>query len=199
MTGDEATKKCSKCGTEYPNTSEFFYKNGDSLRPDCKKCLKKKRKEHYEKVGDKIRDRMGRYYESKKEAVQARVSDYRKTRREYYRQLSKRRYELNKDKCKEYAKEWRKNNPLYGRFTNLKLKYGITHKEYDEMLEKQNGVCAICGDPSRKPYGLHVDHNHDTGKIRKLLCGRCNTALGFTRESVKILEAMIAYIKEHNA
>lgn len=80
-------------------------------------------------------------------------------------------------------------------------KYGLTPEQYTEMLESQNGVCAICGDP---PAGgntsmsrLHVDHDHDTGKNRALLCGRCNTGLGQLREDVRILKNMIAYIEKH--
>lgn len=61
----------------------------------------------------------------------------------------------------------------------LKRKYGITLAEYDQMLEEQHGVCAICGGADPSGRRLAVDHDHETGKVRGLLCTSCNTRLGF--------------------
>lgn len=59
----------------------------------------------------------------------------------------------------------------------LKRKYGITPKEYDEMLRKQDGRCAICREqPGKRRFA--VDHNHRTGRLRGLLCDDCNTSIG---------------------
>lgn len=68
---------------------------------------------------------------------------------------------------------WRAKNPDYGRATNLKKSFGLTIAEYDAMLAAQGGVCALC---KKKPTGkrLAVDHDHNTGEIRSLLCHRCN-------------------------
>ncbi len=62
--------------------------------------------------------------------------------------------------------------------------YGITLEQYEEMLEAQGGVCKICGDPpptGRKKY-LSVDHCHQTGRVRGLLCTQCNTRLAWIEE-----------------
>ena len=75
-------------------------------------------------------------------------------------------------------------------------RYGITPEIYDEMLNQQKGVCAICGNGKkhkRQKY-LHVDHNHKTGKVRGLLCIRCNTILGNSKDDVNILENAIKYL-----
>ena len=88
--------------------------------------------------------------------------------------------------------------------SQLKTIFGITLEEYELLLEKQNGVCAICGnsvvDIHNKKTGkkrkLAVDHSHKTGKIRGLLCGRCNRAIGMAEESPTILKKMINYLKE---
>ena len=56
------------------------------------------------------------------------------------------------------------------------VELGVSDAEYDRLLEAQNGGCAICGNPP-KTRRLHVDHNHRTGRIRGLLCFRCNRAL----------------------
>ena len=92
------------------------------------------------------------------------------------------------------------------RNTQLKYYFGITLDEYKQMLEKQNGVCAICKRPeiaTRKGRikQLAVDHCHDVGIIRGLLCYRCNTALGLADENIETLFAMINYLKnsmKHN-
>jgi hypothetical protein len=67
-------------------------------------------------------------------------------------------------------------DPEYQRDWHLAKRYGISSVEYDAMLEEQCGVCAICGKPPKKNR-LHVDHDHDTGRIRGLLCVACNSKL----------------------
>lgn len=88
----------------------------------------------------------------------------------------------------------------YNRSAALKRRYGITVEEYDAMYEEQHGVCLVCSKPSTKldGYGniarLHVDHNHDTGEVRGLLCNNCNTALGLLKESPEIIRRLGDYI-----
>lgn len=73
-------------------------------------------------------------------------------------------------------------------------RYGITVEQYGVMFEAQGGVCAICGrGPGKK--ALHVDHNHETGEVRGLLCSNCNTAIGLLGESLASLEKAMAYLK----
>lgn len=64
---------------------------------------------------------------------------------------------------------------------NLRVRYGITHAEYEAMLSSQGGACAICRGGTSKRY-FAVDHNHRTGEVRGLLCGTCNTTLGRFRD-----------------
>jgi Recombination endonuclease VII len=77
----------------------------------------------------------------------------------------------------------------------LKKRYGITLEQYEKMFQKQDGKCAICLKPSIKR--LAVDHNHDTGKVRGLLCSNCNPLLGFATDSITILENAVAYLKRN--
>jgi hypothetical protein len=106
--------------------------------------------------------------------------------------------ESNEDYLKEYYKEYDMINAelrkISGRNGHLKRKYGITSKDYDRMFEEQNGKCAICGKTGKK---LHVDHNHKTNKVRKLLCFHCNAGLGHFTENPKFLLRAIEYLKEH--
>ncbi len=69
-------------------------------------------------------------------------------------------------------------------------KYGITETEYQERFEKQNGLCVICGkaQPNKR---LSVDHCHETGKVRGLLCSKCNYVLGNSNDNPNILRRAI--------
>jgi len=68
----------------------------------------------------------------------------------------------------------------------------LTLDAYDAMLEKQNGLCAIC---SQKTQGnLHIDHNHQTNEVRGLLCGKCNRAIGLLNDDVSLFVKAITYL-----
>ena len=77
---------------------------------------------------------------------------------------------------------------------NLRRKYGITADQFDAMLNAQNGVCAICGKPRPEERTLHIDHDHETGAIRGLLCFRCNNALGDFEEQYELFAAAADYL-----
>jgi len=73
-------------------------------------------------------------------------------------------------------------------------KYDITQQQFDEMLQQQNGQCAICQKPMDK---IHIDHNHVTGLVRQLLCNNCNLGLGFFKDDTGILRSAIDYIERN--
>lgn len=77
-----------------------------------------------------------------------------------------------------------------------KLRYKLEAITYNTLLEEQGEVCAICLDPTTKGK-LCVDHSHFTGKVRGLLCDRCNRSLGALQESADICNNMVNYIKKH--
>lgn len=83
------------------------------------------------------------------------------------------------------------------RKSKLKLNYGITPEQHHEQLAAQAWLCAICGTDltNRSKQSVHVDHAHDTGALRGILCGPCNTGLGGFRDSAERLEAAIRYLK----
>ena len=102
----------------------------------------------------------------------------------------------------EAQREYRKRHPDRVRNTVLKKVYGITLEDYNRMAERQGGVCAICKKPesAKGPHGtareLAVDHCHDTGKIRGLLCSRCNTSIGNLTVSDGTLRRASAYLRK---
>lgn len=78
----------------------------------------------------------------------------------------------------------------------LKRNYGITDADFDRMFDEQDGRCAICGtdEPGGGYNTLHVDHNHETGFVRGLLCNNCNRGLGMFSDDAWRLEAATAYL-----
>jgi hypothetical protein len=111
-----------------------------------------------------------------------------------------------KDCTRKERAAWRRENPkkwkAIVRTANLKKNFGLTVAEYGQILVSQNGVCAACGQlETRTMRGkvttLCVDHDHETGKIRGLLCFHCNTALGLVKENISRLLKLIAYLEAH--
>jgi hypothetical protein len=70
--------------------------------------------------------------------------------------------------------------------------YGLTEQDWDDLVIRQSGRCAICGD---NPEILHVDHCHAEGHVRGLLCYPCNSILGLAKDDVHILGTAIDYLK----
>jgi hypothetical protein len=84
----------------------------------------------------------------------------------------------------------------------LKKAYGITIEQYEELLSKQDGKCAICnidnnGKYRNKQRAFAVDHCHTTCKIRGLLCSDCNTGIGLLKDNVNFLESAIKYLNKN--
>lgn len=89
--------------------------------------------------------------------------------------------------------------------------YGLTPEEYNEFFDSQNGLCAICHRPydeKKRPAHLRdfqpkanrklsVDHCHETGKVRGLLCQRCNTGLGFFSDNLELMRSAVQYLENH--
>jgi hypothetical protein len=132
---------------------------------------------------------------------------FRSTCKKCYSQYHLKRYQTNPEKererVKKYRQQLRDTNPqklvLSNRKTKLKRAYGIGLEEYDKMLKAQNYKCAVCGIKQEEAgkKGLVVDHCHDSGKIRALLCSNCNSSLGLLKEDLQVLESLKNYIIKH--
>jgi hypothetical protein len=88
----------------------------------------------------------------------------------------------------------------------LKYKYGITHGEFCAAWEEQGGKCSICSTelPDLMRYdnrrrGYAIDHNHETGKFRGILCLNCNSLLGMAKDSARILAKAIGYLEKNGS
>ena len=96
-------------------------------------------------------------------------------------------------KCK--ASDGKRGEQIARRKNKLLRKFGISWAEYETMFLLQGGVCAICKKPEQQEKRLAVDHCHDTGKVRGLLCSMCNTAIGKLNDSVELLQRAIEYLE----
>lgn len=80
----------------------------------------------------------------------------------------------------------------------LNKHYGLTPEMYQQKLEDQGNVCAICGERCCTGKRLAVDHNHNTGAVRALLCSRCNQGLGLFQDNPELLNKAAEYLRTHN-
>lgn len=127
-----------------------------------------------------------------------------------------RRYQADPKAAIARVKRWQQANPervnatqrkrraapeakLRARAEHLQRKYGMTIEQYDAMLEAQGGGCFLCGRPPRDDISLHVDHDHSTGKVRGILCFRCNNALADFQENTDVLKKAVDYLTLHDA
>jgi hypothetical protein len=137
------------------------------------------------------------------------------------REYTRRSRDKNRDRARERQYEWRRKNrakyleqhaaqgrasrarnPLNHVDQGLRKLYGITLDAYNEMLGAQGGVCAICGQPETRTFRgkvkrLAVDHCHDSGRVRALLCHSCNTVIALAKEDPGILRVAADYLESH--
>lgn len=125
---------------------------------------------------------------------------------------NRRKYRRNPQEYKARSRRWKidfKNRDPIGyerciRNEQLKRNFDITLEQYKAMAVAQNNRCAICGKLETSTYKntdkiihLAVDHNHETKKVRALLCGNCNQAIGLMRNNPERLEKAAAYLRYH--
>lgn len=161
------TKTCARCGKTKP-LSEFYKQSAskDGHGSWCKMCMDERRKINLAASKKGRVARDAAYYQANKERIRARGRNY---------------YEAHRD-------EWTDGE--------LRRNYGITLAEYDAMLEAQDNRCAICGrTPEENGKRLAVDHDHETGEVRCLLCSDCNMAIGLLSDSYERCFAAANYLK----
>lgn len=116
---------------------------------------------------------------------------------------AKRRNKTEEQRAKERAYNRSRKRRRAVRDALFLKKYGITHDQYDAMAAAQGGVCAICGGTKAIDKwksglrNLQVDHCHDTGKVRGLLCFSCNTALGHFGDDLALVQKALVYLERH--
>jgi hypothetical protein len=205
--------------------SEYYQKNKDEINtkrreqvannPEYREKLNAQWREKYannpeyrEKRKTQHREKYANNPDWKKESAQARKEkrtndpEYREKENARSRELYTNDPEYRERKNTRERKQ-RVNNPKYRekintkrRESDLKRKYNITPEEYNRIFEEQEGKCKICETPqSELKKRLAVDHCHHSGKVRGLICSRCNTGMGNLRDDPKLLEKAKQYLE----
>lgn len=145
----------------------------------------------------------GRSVEERKAMRAASARRWREKNKERLRLEHQARRAKDPERNRAIKQKYRESNK--DKLANYELvkKYNITLEQYNEMLALQNGVCDICKEPETRRHQngtlcrLAVDHDHNTGKVRGLLCWRCNSAMGsFEIRNVPILN-IENYLEKH--
>lgn len=148
---------------------------------------------------------MKRRYPPKTEEQKAKQRAYANAWRakdpEKVRQQRRAWYQKNKEAYQAYQRQWLKDHPGVGRDRHYKAKYGLSTAEVLSLSQGQEGLCKLCLLPftaKKGPNEMVVDHSHRTGKVRALLCSRCNIQLETleSRDEEWIIRAW-SYLIEH--
>jgi len=139
-------------------------------------------KKYYEKNKDKIKKRWKEYCEKNKDKIKEYTKQYMKDYNEKNKERAKEYYKKNKEKRKEY---------------NLKKYYNITAAQFNQMLINQNYSCDICNTPLLLKKDSYVDHDHETKKVRGLLCINCNFGISHVKENIVTIQKAINYINSN--
>lgn len=133
--------------------------------------------------------------------MRVRTEEYKKKAKEYARIFREKDPELYRERVRRSRQRALSSDPDFHHKKDLVRFYGVTHEWYAKTLERQNFACAICKKPAEqnttrdgKALRLSVDHCHDTGKVRGLLCNNCNRAIGLMSDNEEILIAAANYI-----
>ncbi len=166
-------KVCSKCNKVKPETAYWKHSTtNDGLCGICKSCRKKNHQAWYQKNKAKV-------------IIVARKWRCR-----------------NRERTNENNRKWREKNKERHKLNQRKAlckRFGIEVKDYDELFSKQKGLCAICGKKETMiyqgaPRNLSIDHDHATGRVRGLLCQKCNIMLGGANDNINTLTKAIEYL-----
>jgi hypothetical protein len=133
-----------------------------------------------------------KWREQNRESIRAKYRNWAEQHRESIRKSGQKYYASDRDRETERKRKYRQENPDHLRALSIKRRYALSTDEYNQLMAAQDSKCAICGKESKK---LDIDHDHETGKVRGLLCGPCNRKL-HAIENKTFMAAALAYLAE---
>lgn len=119
--------------------------------------------------------------------------------KECTKERSRSRYAKNPRAILDKNKDYKKRYPEKRKTWDLRRTYSLTLENWNKMFDEQNGVCAICERACTTRKRLAVDHDHETGQIRGLLCNRCNISLGGFKDSLTLLQKAVKYLQQFSS
>lgn len=204
-----SSRTCTKCGADKPLSDFSKAPQGKyGRKPSCKACDAAR---HAAQYVPKPRQKRRPAFAGNESKACRRCSEtkplieFSLSRRETETQNAVYRSDC-KACCATQARQWFHGNKERAKENrhrwNLGATYGITPEQYQEMLTAQGGVCAVCGLDEPNEHGrtgtkfrLSVDHCHETGRVRGLLCQKCNRAIGLLNDNVDLLRKAIDYLE----
>lgn len=175
----EGLKRCVRCGEEKPHAA-FAVKrsNLDGLQRHCRECGAEYHRLRQEALGKKVRPRVktpeGHKYCHRCGEIKPHAE-----------------WDRNSTASDGLSTRCKACRAIEGRAGHLKRQYGITEAQRDEMISSQMGICSIC----LAAPAVHVDHCHETGRVRGVLCFNCNSAIGKLGDDPDTLRRAIAYLE----
>ena len=180
---------------------EKEYLNKKKWRGENKEKCKSRHQIYYEKNKERIKPLHKAYQEENKKKRKEYADLCRKENAEKLRESSRRSYLKNRVACREAHKRYygknKKRCQERNRENEMKVKYGMTRLDYINVLLKQNNKCAICGRDWAEGERFHIDHCHNSKKVRGILCHQCNCGIGMLRDSSELCLKGALYLEEH--
>lgn len=204
MAMSEAQKKAYR--------QEYYRKNRERILREQKerdskrdpKAAAEYRKGYYEqnkpKLLERQRERNQKNYRQDPAAHRARADRWKTENPERYAEIQRENRVNRREEHRVASAEWYRDNKATAKEQTRIRKlasYGLTPETYQELSESQDHVCAICGSPyglESQKHPLYVDHCHETGKVRGLLCSHCNAGLGHFRDNPELLMEAARYL-----
>lgn len=186
---------------------EYYQKNKAKNLERCKKWREDnveylKSEEFREKARNRSRERYHNNIEHEREMGRIRAKRNRDNNPELYRKIRRECTERHKDRINEERRNETRGNKEYNekmRNYHFLKKYGITEEDFQLRFKDQNYSCKICSkylkDEIRK--NIHVDHDHQTGALRDILCRNCNLGLGNFKDNIGVMELALNYLRFH--
>lgn len=173
----EGYRTCNKCNKEFP-IEEFITKSGKKVTC-CKECKSIERRKYYEK-----------HKSTENQQSVIRTKQWRKNNRErskiYFREYMRKRKEIKEENYRG-PNQLEKGQTKYTKAQIIKMsRYNLTPDQFDALPDH----CEVCG----STINLHIDHDHNTGKVRGTLCSRCNQALGLMKDNYKNIIKLANYL-----
>lgn len=205
------TAWCLRCETEKPLTEFYVLRNHKGLhRRQCKTCCQEIARESYLKEHGSLKEKIDWTTMTSKKCTMCGevkpIGDFRLTK---HGRKGHRTAKCKACNVKEAVASYRKRKSvdpeafrLNEAAKQIQRSYGLSWEQYCSMLKDQRGVCAICGQPEAtirdgRVRLLGVDHDHNTGRVRALLCNQCNHILGQCHDDRYILQRAIDYLTKY--